>query len=180
MIRPKSVSRDAGFTLIELLTVLLVGLILMTVAAPELFKYYIRSRFEGLTREVSFVMQKAKYQAIKNSQPEQVCAGGREITGLGQTIELPDTISFGAPDGQDAITEHLVTDGGCFIFQTDGSVKASGSFRFVDVRGNYLEIEVNPQATGRVQVHKWDEDENAWFSRDKGGKAWTWKTGNIL
>lgn len=175
MIRPKSVSRQAGFTLIELLTVLLVGLIFMTVAAPELFKYYIRSRFEGLTREVSFLMQKAKYQAIKNSQPEQVCADGREITGLGQTIKLPDTISFGAPDG-----ETTSMNNGCFSFKTDGSVNPTGSFRFVDVRGNYLEIEVNPAATARIQVLKWDDEDDAWYSRDKGGKSWTWKTGNIL
>ncbi len=71
-------------------------------------------------------------------------------------------------------------DSGCFVFLTDGSVQEPGSFRFVDVRGNYLEIEVRPQATGRVQVHKWDDEDSEWHSRDKGGKSWTWKTGNIL
>jgi prepilin-type N-terminal cleavage/methylation domain-containing protein len=188
MNRPQSVSRDAGFTMIELLVVLLVALVLMMLSAPELMKYYIRSQLEGVTRQTSFILQKARFQAIKNSQEVEICAdtAGRVVTGLGQTIELPDSVSFGAPASEDP-----TVTGDCFVFLADGSVKfmADGvvvedeeprPFRFADVRGNFLEVQVAPRATARVQVLKWNEEDNAWYTRDQGGKAWEWKTGNLL
>ena len=187
MNRPESVSRDAGFTMIEVLTVLLVGLILMLMSYPELLKYHIRSQLEGVTRETSFVLQRAKYQAIKDSQPVQVCAdtAGRVVTGLGRTIELPESVSFGAP-----ASEAPTLTGDCFVFRPDGSVDflpdrpgEPEAFRFADVRGNFLEVRVAPRATARVQVRKWDETAEPgqqWQTRDQGGKAWEWKTGNLL
>jgi prepilin-type N-terminal cleavage/methylation domain-containing protein len=179
MNRPESVSRDAGFTMIELLTVLLVGLILMLMSYPELLKYHIRSQLEGLTRETSYVLQRAKYRAIKDSQQVQVCAdtAGRVITGLGQTIELPESVSFDTPDSEPPI---MGVSGDCFVFLADGSVDKPGAFRFADVRGNFLEVRVEPKATARVQVRKWNETDNDWYTRDQGGKAWEWKTGNLL
>lgn len=178
MNRPKSVSRDAGFTMIELLVVLLVALVLMTLSAPELLKYYIRSQLEGVARQTSFILQKARFEAIKNSQQMEVCANTTDkvVTGLGQTIELPDSVSFEAPSSEPPIT---VPDD-CFTFLSDGSVKETGAFRFADVRGNFLEVDVAPKATARVQVRKWDETVNKWYTRDQGGKAWEWKTGNLL
>ncbi len=181
MNRPKSVSRDAGFTMIELLTVLLVGLVLMLLSYPELLKYHIRSQLEGVTRQTSYVLQRAKYRAIKNSQPVQICAdtAGRVITGLGETIELEDSVNFEAPPAEagDVITG---LTGNCFVFLPDGSVQETGAFRFADVRGNFLEVRVQPQATARVQVRKWDETDNKWYTRDQGGKAWEWKTGHLF
>lgn len=179
MNRPKSVSRDAGFSMIELLTVLLVALVLMMLSAPELMKYYIRGQLEGVTREISYVLQKAKYQAIKNSQNVQICGdvAGRVVTGLGQTIELPDSVSFEAPPSQG---DEITVPDNCFTFQPDGSIEETGAFRFADVRGNFLEVEVGPKATARVRVRKWDETENMWFTRDQGGKAWEWKTGRLF
>ena len=174
MNRPKSVSRDAGFSMIELLTVLLVGLVLMMLSAPELMKYYIRSQIEGVTREVSFVLQRARYRAIKHSQEVQVCgdAAAGFVTGPGVPVDLPKSVS---------LYEITFTSGGnCFIFQPDGSVKEIGAFRFSDVRGNLLEVDVSPQATARVQVRKYNETEDKWFTRDQGDNAWEWKTGNLL
>lgn len=178
MNRPKAVSRDAGFTMIELLTIMLVALVLMMLSYPELLKYHIRSQLEGVTRQTTYVLQRAKYRAIKNSQPVQICAdtAGRVVTGLGETIELEDSVKFEAPPAQDVIT----VTGNCFTFLPNGSVEETGAFRFADVRGNFLEVRVEPQATARVQVRKWDETDNEWYTRDQGGKAWEWKTGHLL
>ncbi len=172
MNRPKSFSRGAGFTMIELLVVLLVGLILILLSAPELMKYYVRSQIEGVTREVSFVLQRARFRAIKNSQDVQICGNpaGRVVTGLGQTIELPKSVELYG----------ITVRGNCFTFLADGSVQELGEFRFSDVRGNFLKIQVQPKATARVQVLKWDETDNKWHTRDEGGKAWEWKTGTLL
>jgi len=178
MNRPKSVPRQAGFTMIELLTVLLIAMVLLTLSAPEILKYYVRSQLEGLAREVSATLQRARYQAIRSSQNVQVCANeaDRVITTPGTSLDLPDAVSFGAPPSFDAIDTELT--GGCFVFLPDGSVDKTGAFRFQDVRGNFLEIQVEPQATARVQVRKWDEDANDWFTR--GDKVWEWKTGKVL
>lgn len=183
MSRSKSVSRDAGFTMIELLTILLVALVLMLMSYPELAKYYIRSQIEGLARSTSLAMQQARYRAMKDSQPVRVCAdtAGRVITGSTAaetftTLPLPDSVKFEAPLSQTAID----VDGGCFVFQPDGSVKEPGAVRIADVRGNFLEVRVEPRATARVQVRKWDETDSRWYTRAEGGKAWEWKTGNLF
>jgi prepilin-type N-terminal cleavage/methylation domain-containing protein len=182
MNRPKSVPRHAGFTLIELLVVMLVAMVLLTLSAPELMKYYIRSQLEGLAREASITMQRARYQAIRSSQDVQVCANAadRVITAPGASLDLPDSVSFGAPPSFDAIDIKAPGGGNCFTFRPDGSVQYGGAFRIQDVRGNFLEIQVGPVATARVQVRKWDETESDWYTREQGGKAWEWKTGNLL
>lgn len=183
MYRPKSVSRAAGFTMIELLTILLIALVLMLISYPELLKQYIRGQLEGVARQTSFVLQKARFEAIKSSQQVQICAdtAGRVVNGLdaAHPVELPDSVNFGAPSGEDVISG-VDVDGNCFIFLSNGSVQRTGAFRFADVRGNFLEVQVEPQATARVQVRKWDETDNAWYTRDQGGKAWEWKTGHLF
>jgi prepilin-type N-terminal cleavage/methylation domain-containing protein len=178
MNRPKSVPRHAGFTLIELLVVMLIAMVLLTLSAPELLKYYIRSQLEGLARETAISLQRARYRAIKDSLQVQVCAKTDEgvITVPGGSLELPRTISFDAPGSLDPVT----LTGDCFVFLPDGSVRETGAIRLADVRGNFLEIRVQPQATARVQVLKWDDDDGEWYSRDQGGKAWEWKTGKLL
>lgn len=59
------------------------------------------------------------------------------------------------------------------IFSPDGSIRATGSFRIADVRGNHLEVRVAPRATGRVALYKWDGE--AWRANGEGGKSWDWQ-----
>jgi Tfp pilus assembly protein PilE len=183
MRRSRPVSRDAGFTMIELLTILLVALVLALMSYPELAKYHIRSQIEGLARSASLAMQQARYRAMKDSQSVRICADTAkgEITGATGAADfarlpLPKTVKFEAPPSQTAID----VDGGCFVFQPDGSVEKPGAFRIADVRGNFLEVRVEPRATARVQVRKWDETDGKWYTRSQGGKAWEWKTGNLF
>ena len=81
---------------------------------------------------------------------------------IGGTFELPAGISFAAPDGTD---DAKVADGfldvtwsgtDVAVFDSDGSVRVVGAFRTGDLEGNFLEIRVEPQATARVEIRKWD------------------------
>jgi competence protein ComGC len=183
MRRSKSGPRDAGFTMIELLTILLVALVLALMSYPEISKYYIRSQIEGLARTASLTMQQARYRAMKDTQPVRVCADTAEGAITGSTaaetfarLPLPSTLKFEAPPSQTAVD----VTGDCFVFLPDGSVQEPGAFRIADVRGNFLEVRVEPRATARVQVRKWDETDSQWYTRGQGGKAWEWKTGKLL
>jgi prepilin-type N-terminal cleavage/methylation domain-containing protein len=180
---PKGFRGKAGFSLVELLVVLAVGMILVLATYPELARYYVRSQLEGTIQELALMMQKARYQAIKANTQTKVCADTTlkqvSVT-LGTTllsqVTLPKAITFGAPGAQTAIT----VTANCFTFNTDGSVAEVGSFRMVDNNTNYLEIRVDPQATARVEVRKWDTTDSQWYTRNQGGKAWTWNTGKLF
>jgi prepilin-type N-terminal cleavage/methylation domain-containing protein len=181
----KTVRGNAGFTLVELLVVLAIGMILALVSYPELAKYYTRSQLEGTAQQLALMAQKARFQAIRNNQTASVCAdtATKQVTGkLGTTdnawFTLPKAVNFGAPAPQLAIT--LTVTPNCFTFNTDGSVVEAGSFRFVDNKANYLELRIDPQATARVQVRKWNDTDNAWYTRNQGGKAWQWNTNTIF
>jgi prepilin-type N-terminal cleavage/methylation domain-containing protein len=182
---PNGVRGNAGFTLVELLVVLVLGMILVLLSYPELAKYYTRSQLEGTTQQLALMMQKARYQAIKTSQQTTVCAdttlnqvtASQGTTTLSQ-VALPKSVSFGAPAPQAAIT--LVVTPNCFTFNADGSVAEAGSFRVVDNNANYLEVRVDPQATARVEVRKWNTTDSAWYTRDQGGKAWEWNASTIF
>lgn len=74
---------------------------------------------------------------------------------------LPQVDGFSVVDGQRKA-----------IFDPDGSIRATGAIRIADHRGNYLELRVEPAATGKVSVYKWDG--SAWRANGEGGESWTW------
>lgn len=97
---------------------------------------------------------------------------------IGGTFELPAGISFAAHDGTD---DAKVADGfldvpwsgtDVAVFDSDGSVRVVGAFRTGDLEGNYLEIRVEPQATARVAIRKWDGAE--YLAQGEKGKTWKW------
>jgi len=178
MNRPRPGVRHAGFTLIELLTILALASILLAFSIPSLTKVLVRQKLEGLVRETSIAMQQARFQAIRTGQAGQVCAsaGAKTITATVGTktlalLYLPTTVDFAGPPPQLGID----VPGGCFVFRPDGSVDVTGSFRIADAKQNYLEIRVEPQATAKVQVRKWNDVDSKWYTRDQGGKPWDWK-----
>lgn len=68
------------------------------------------------------------------------------------------------------------------VFNPDGSVADVGGFRFADVRGNVLEVRVEPQATARVELRKWDpawtdpeDSDNHFRAQREGGEPWEWE-----
>jgi type II secretory pathway pseudopilin PulG len=97
---------------------------------------------------------------------------------IGGTLTLPAGISFAAHDGTD---DAKVADGfqdvpwsgtDVAIFESDGSVRVVGAFRTGDLEGNFLEVRVEPQATARVEVRKWDGAE--YLAQGEKGKTWKW------
>lgn len=89
---------------------------------------------------------------------------------------MPTGISLSAPTSQNAI-DGLTLVGADRVVRIlpDGSADAVGAYRFGDQRGNFLEVRVEPRATARVAVRKWDEDSGEWWSRGEGSRAWQWK-----
>ena len=97
---------------------------------------------------------------------------------IGGTFSLPSGLSFAAHDGTDdaKVAEGFedVTWSGTnvAVFESDGSVSKLGAFRTGDLEGNYLEIRVEPQATARVEIRKWDGAE--YLAQGDKGKTWKW------
>lgn len=60
------------------------------------------------------------------------------------------------------------------VFQPDGSVRDTGSLYLADPRGNFLEVRVEPRATGRVALYKYDPAASAWRANGEGGRSWQW------
>ncbi len=179
MNRPRQDSNSAGFSLSEMLIVFASALLLLLLSYPPLFKMYIRSQLEGSAGEAAIAMQRARFQAIRTGQQALVCVHEAERTitaNVGATLltqlALPAAVSIAGPGSEPGIT----VAGSCLTFLTDGSVAATGAFRLADPRGNFLEIRVEPQATARVQVRKWNDADGKWYTRDQGAKPWEWRT----
>ena len=97
---------------------------------------------------------------------------------IGATFSLPAGVSFAAHDGT---SDAKVADGfldvpwsgtNVAVFDSDGSVRVLGAFRTGDLEGNFLEVRVEPQATARVEVRKWDGAE--YLAQGDKGKTWKW------
>ncbi len=101
--------------------------------------------------------------------------------------DLPTGVAFASPTDTDLDSvDGFVNPGNPdppdqqAIFSTDGSVLATGAFRFADQRGNFLEVRVAPQATGKAQVRKYNDtlpvnaDGSHWYAKREGGQPWIW------
>lgn len=193
-------SPASGFTLIELLMVLVIMAILAGFGLPALFNYIDRSQLEGIARESALLIQAARYNAIKKGSPQSVVhldTAARQIVSfeddnnngifdatdveLGR-YTLPEGVSFTAPAADPGITTGLTVDpaGGAgspriAILKSDGSIQDAGGFRFGDAKQNYLEVQISPKGTARVEILKWDGTA-AFRLPGENGKAWTWNT----
>lgn len=89
-----------------------------------------------------------------------------------------------SPRGAD-ITVGMSTDGSgdpVFVFEPDGSVRETGAIRFGDVRGNFFELRVEPAATARIQVLKYNPTTDfggpnflpRGIDEDSGENYWEW------
>jgi prepilin-type N-terminal cleavage/methylation domain-containing protein len=182
----------AGFTFVELLIVVIILGVVMLLGFPALQNMVRRGKIEGLARETSLLMQEARFAAIRHTVRTSVIAdlaGGRifatrDRNGNGQRDEpgdhvigsevgfsLPAGVEFGGPggaiDGFDADASH-----GWVVFETDGSVAKAGGIRLADRRDNFLEIRVEPKATARVFLRKWDGA--AWREQGELNRSWAW------
>jgi hypothetical protein len=87
---------------------------------------------------------------------------------------LPGGVILAAPGSEPAIDGlTLVGSDRVVRLVPDGSVADVGAYRLGDARGNFLEVRVEPKATARVAVGKWDGTD--WWSRGEGGHPWRWE-----
>ena len=65
-----------------------------------------------------------------------------------------------APDGAQAITGFTTTAAlePAAVFLPDGSVDTAGGIHIADARGNFFSVRVEPAATAKVRILKWDDN----------------------
>ena len=185
-----------GFTLLELVVMLALAGILVLIGYPALMNTIRRARVEGAVRSAAMEARAARLEAIKRSVQTYVeadftndrIAVWREsgITDgfspaddvLVRELDLPAKVDFwgpadGTPEGPDATwnlpAEHYIT------FESSGAAESAGAIRFADERGNFLEVRVDPPATARVSMRKWDAAAAAWKAAGEDGKQWDWQ-----
>jgi prepilin-type N-terminal cleavage/methylation domain-containing protein len=61
------------------------------------------------------------------------------------------------------------------VFTSNGSAEERGAFRFADPHGNYLQVRVEPAATGKVRIEKFHDEDIRWYSRNENDKPWEWR-----
>jgi len=202
--RPRS-----GFTLIEMIVIVAVIGIMATIGIPNLIRVIHRAKLEGIARETSVLMQRARSEAVRQNVPTVVrfdlarneVVAFADVDGVAVATppdmfynpvagephratdyelgryQLPENILFQEPpaDGLGPVKDFW--DNGTervAIFDPNGSIRATGAVRYADRRGNFLEIRVEPAATARVQMRKWDPDLGDWQTRNQNDKPWVW------
>lgn len=191
----------SGFTLLEALVVIAIIGIIVTLGFPAIQMFIHRSKIEGIARSTGMLMKEARFEAIKRGVPVVVRAdkNSPEIIAYADVdgdlvfvhdatnpddfatdyeirrYRLPAGVTFTAPGAQPKVygfTDLPTEDWNGAVFETDGSIRDLGAIRFGDQRGNYLEVRIEPEATARVSLRKWDGA--SWWAQGEGDKTWEW------
>lgn len=198
---PRSVR---GFSLIEMLVVLALAAILMFFSVPALLTTIRQSRLRGVAQETTVLIRQARLDAIKTSSQAVVrivppspadpigrieafsdrnsdgkLEAGEPVLGR---VELPNRVFFkDAAGNTDKASVEGFSDNAessalpnIARFQSNGAIDKLGAYRFADDSDNYLEVRVEPAATARVEVRKWNEARNDYFANGANGEAWSW------
>jgi prepilin-type N-terminal cleavage/methylation domain-containing protein len=183
---------ERGFTLIELIIVLALLGFMLVMGLPALLNMIHRSNVEGVVKQAAMEARGARLQAVKQSITTFVQAdltGNRVVVWrdagaagwtpgtdeLLQELALPAGMSFGGPATDPAPTQGLPAEN-YLTFKSTGEADVAGGIRFNDGRGNYLELRVDPPATAKVTLLKWDATASppAWKAQGENDKRWTW------
>lgn len=198
MKNPRSGRR--GFTLIEMLVVLALMVVLIATGLPALQTALHQSKIRGIAQEVTVLMRQARLDAIKTSAQavvQIVPSTGADDPGHVQAFSDRDSdgklgagepvlASFPLPtgvtfedcnkkvdkDSVDGLSPDPAGGPNMVIFQRDGSIPDIGGFRFNDRYDNCMEIHLEPTATARIEVRKWNGTQ--YVPSGDNGKAWTW------
>ena len=192
MTRKDRWASSRGFTLLELVVVLAIIMIGVLIGYPALQKMLVRAKAESALRQAGMEFRAARLDAIKQSATVYVQADFanerlavfRETSDDGFTpatdtfvreMKLPKGFWFWGPSDPAAegpsATDNLGTTNREFTFLSSGAAKDIGGVRFSD-SNNFFEVHVEPKATARVTLRKWDG--TAWKQQDEGGQRWAW------
>jgi Tfp pilus assembly protein FimT len=169
---------------------------------PAMLNALNRAKLAGFAQQAATAMQGARLEAIKrsavarvevhfadNSVIAYVDSNNNGVYNPGTDflvfqaqapagVLLEGPAGSGSPANTNAVYG-FVTGGGVAQFNSDGSVKEIGGFRFRDLRGNIMEAFVSPQASARIAVRKYAGDPNGtddplkYFEADES-PGWTW------
>ena len=166
-----------GFTLIEIMIVMaLIGL-MAGLGYPALYKQFMRVRTMTSAKQIVSVFQRARLEAIRRNTPGtvEIDIPGRRVVGDVDGVVfvglLAAGVEFGAPGGE------LIVDGfgtsGKANFTIAGGVQEEGAFRIIGPNAkNYVEVRIDPPATARIEVRKWDGSN--FKAQGEGGDSWKW------
>jgi prepilin-type N-terminal cleavage/methylation domain-containing protein len=122
-----------------------------------------------------------RLEAFSDRNSDGKLSAGEPVLGR---VDLPAQVSFKEPVGgavDKASVDKFSANAedssmpNVALFQHDGAITEVGAYRFADDSGNYLEVRVEPAATARIEVRKWNETKNKWLANGDDGEAWSWK-----
>jgi hypothetical protein len=136
-----------------------------------------RVRTMTSAKQVASVLQRARLEAIRRNTPGTVEAdiANRRVVADVDGITFVGTLSagveFGAPAGEPIVYGFGAS--GKANFTIAGGVEESGAFRIQGPKQkNFVEVRIDPPATARIVVRKWDG--TAYRAQGEGGVSWTW------
>lgn len=173
----RRVKRRSGFTLVELMLVLAVVGVIGGYVLVNLPQQISRWRLQSSAQQVASVFQRARLEAVRRNEPATVeiianRAVARVGTDLTFEIALAGGVEFGAPGAEPMV--YGFGDDDKAVFEVDGTAREIGAFRLAGQRNHFMEVRVDPPATGRIEVRKWDPIDEEYKAQGQGGEQWKW------
>jgi type II secretory pathway pseudopilin PulG len=172
MPRSRNRTRHRGFTLVSALVALAIIGISAAVAGPALWEIAYEIKLKQAAREAITAMRSARYRAINEVREFGVLArlpdkiqifegtDPLDANAVRQEILLPGGIYISAPAAAvpPGATHGFATNaaGGYVIFNVDGTATASGGIRLSNPNEHYIEVELDPATTARMQLRTWN------------------------